>query len=179
MKIVGIDPGSTNLGVAILTIDKKFNIIDIKAYNIFAKDIYNRHLNIEQGYNDLRAGSRMRLIMEGILELLSDDMAFVSIEASFYNAFRPAAYAVLLAQMTMITDALTIQYPYTDVYKHPPGVIKKAIKVKSHKGKDPVTDAIRALGLEKLLSNAKSLDDLSEHAVDAIGIAYTGYLSHI
>ena len=178
MKIVGIDPGSTNLGIAILGLDKDFKIETIHAYNISAKEEYDKRFNHRQAYGDLRAGSRMALIMDAMMPHFSEDMVYVSIEAGFYNAFRPAAYAVLLAQMKVITSRLDCIYPYVSKGSYPPGVIKKKIGVKNHKGKDPVLDAIKALGFEKYLQN-DTLDNLSEHAVDAIGIAYTGYLDHI
>ena len=178
MKLIGIDPGSTDLGLAILELDEAFKIKAIRAYNINAKEEYSKRFNPHTAYGDLRAGSRMRLIMDVIETHLSDDMVFVAVEAGFYNAFRPAAYAVLLAQMKMILLSLKQFYPTVSIGQYPPGVIKKKIGVTSHKGKDPVLEAIVALGLDRYLVN-DTIENLSEHAVDAIGIAYTGYLEHI
>ena len=173
MILYGIDPGSHFMGLAKMVLNDKPEVEYVEALTISAKDEFDKGFYPNISFNDVTLEFRLALIDKAMVEHISEDANAIAIESSFYNSFRPAAFAVLLTQMATIDSSLREYFPHVDVFKFPPGTIKKAISVKKFKGKDPVTDAIKALELDKLLVRSAHIDELSEHAIDAIGIAYT------
>ena len=96
--LLGIDPGSSTLGVAILEINSiTFSIVATTAYTIEATklELFNTlDLRLPERERRLRAISKaISLCLEDYKPLT------LAIESPFFNSRKPSAYAVLIETM--------------------------------------------------------------------------------
>ena len=167
-NIMGIDPGSRNVGIAIYTIETAiindsitFDISNINTYNI-AVDVED-----DRGIHDvlLDRTSRISKIIKCLYKMYNP--AMVGIETSFVNLSRMSAVIPLSRAIQTIETALYYVDKYVKVINMTPGVIKKAFNSKQV-GKDAVLVALKNKpDLYKKVSNK-----VSDHEVDGIAIAY-------
>ena len=179
--LLGIDPGSSTLGVAILELDSiTFSIVATTAYTIEATklELFNTlDLRLPERERRLRAISKaISLCLEDYKPLT------LAIESPFFNSRKPSAYAVLIETMYVLKQtarAYDLNLPIIEV---DPPTAKKAIGVRRLKAKerrrlklttkDLVREALLPLTALKLTSDIDSLD---EHSLDAIAVAYSSY----
>ena len=179
--LLGIDPGSSTLGVAILEINSiTFSIVATTAYTIEATklELFNTlDLRLPERERRLRAISKaISLCLEDYKPLT------LAIESPFFNSRKPSAYAVLIETMYVLKQtarAYDLNLPIIEV---DPPTAKKAIGVRRLKAKerrrlklttkDLVREALIPLTALKLTSDIDSLD---EHSLDAIAVAYSSY----
>ena len=179
--LLGIDPGSSTLGVAILEINSiTFSLVSTTAYTIEATklELFNTlDLRLPERERRLRAISKaISLCLEDYKPLT------LAIESPFFNSRKPSAYAVLIETMYVLKQtarAYDLNLPIIEV---DPPTAKKAIGVRRLKAKerrrlklttkDLVREALLPLTALKLTSDIDSLD---EHSLDAIAVAYSSY----
>ena len=179
--LLGIDPGSSTLGVAILEINSiTFSLVATTAYTIEATKLELFDML------DLRLPERerrLRAISKAISLCLEDYKPLtLAIESPFFNSRKPSAYAVLIETMYVLKQtarAYDLNLPIIEV---DPPTAKKAIGVRRLKAKerrrlklttkDLVREALLPLTALKLTSDIDSLD---EHSLDAIAVAYSSY----
>ena len=179
--LLGIDPGSSTLGVAILEINSiTFSLVATTAYTIEATklELFDRlDLRLPERERRLRAISKaISLCLEDYKPLT------LAIESPFFNSRKPSAYAVLIETMYVLKQtarAYDLNLPIIEV---DPPTAKKAIGVRRLKAKerrrlklttkDLVREALLPLTALKLTSDINSLD---EHSLDAIAVAYSSY----
>ena len=179
--LLGIDPGSSSLGLAILELDSTtFSIVTTTAYTIEATklELFNTlDLRLPERERRLRAISKaVSLCLEDYKPLT------LAIESPFFNSRKPSAYAVLIETMYVLKQtarAYDLNLPIIEV---DPPTAKKAIGVRRLKAKerrrlklttkDLVREALLPLTALKLASDIDSLD---EHSLDAIAVVYSSY----
>lgn len=164
--IMGIDPGSRNLGIAIFYIN--FNTLEI--LEIIPIPI---SLNKYFSYSSNKSGLTNRLFclrkeFKDILEAYNP--VAISIESGFINPRMPGAVIPLASAITIMSSVI-MQYDFdVSIIDYPPSIIKKAVGANPIGNKSPV---FNALSKNKEISNIVNLDLLTEHCVDSIAIAYT------
>lgn len=179
--LLGIDPGSSSLGLAILELDSTtFSIVATTAYTIEATklELFNTlDLRLPERERRLRAISKaVGLCLEAYRPLT------LAIESPFFNSRKPSAYAVLIETMYVLKQtarAYDLNLPIIEV---DPPTAKKAIGVRRLKAKerrrlklttkDLVREALLPLTALKL---TESIDSLDEHSLDAIAVVYSSY----
>ena len=179
--LLGIDPGSSSLGLAILELDSTtFSIVTTTAYTIEATklELFNTlDLRLPERERRLRAISKaVSLCLEDYKPLT------LAIESPFFNSRKPSAYAVLIETMYVLKQtarAYDLNLPIIEV---DPPTAKKAIGVRRLKAKerrrlklttkDLVREALLPLTALKL---TESIDSLDEHSLDAIAVVYSSY----
>lgn len=169
--LVGIDPGSTNLGVAVLTIDlETLAIVSTYAFTVHAdKSPYYEWMS---EYHPDRV-QRIRALEEILYQtFLRYQPLQVWSESPFYNRFRPNAYGVLVEVLECIRRAVFQYHPTLPLMTIDPPSVKKALGASSKAKKDAVALALSEMTALKLTVPLAQLD---EHAVDAIGVVYGGY----
>lgn len=174
-RIIGIDPGTETLGVCIMDIDvRDFSIIQTEAFTLigsqsvyFDKETANQHSH---------RTARLEAHRQNLFELFNKTTpSLVAIEAPFYNPRRPNAFAPLVETLLCVKEAL-MKYDWHATLCHlDPPRIKKAIGAKGNAGKDDVK-----LALSKMLHAVKldkdAFEELDEHSIDAVCVAYAHYL---
>ena len=162
-KIIGIDPGSTTAGIATLEINKNFDIISIKTECIDAakvKTTFSRNNNLE--YRLKYMSDRLNILLSG------DDIEAISIEMPFANPRRMGA-VIPLARLLGIIMNISLSYsPYRLIHKISPSEVKNSVGAKGNADKDGVLEAI--LKIDEI-TNHIDLNMITEHEVDAIGVA--------
>ena len=174
IKIIGIDPASTHIGVAIFYLDP----ITLKIY-----DIETIHLNvtrpvIENTYNEgiLYRLKELREEIGNILEIYKPFL--VSIESPYINRMTsPSAVIPLARALETIKESIIDYDPNLTIIGVTPSEGKNAIGAKGGAKKDGVLEAMKKHSvINKLFTG---MDTVTDHEIDAIAIGYYGYLKLI
>ena len=179
--ILGIDPGSTTLGIAILYLAKDTLVITrTEAFTLDATRLSDFKL-LDDRYPDRER--RLIALGKSINKVLdSYQPCLVGIEAPFFNRRKPSAYAVLVETLYRLRLSL-YQYDLNlPILEIDPPTAKRAIGVRRLKAKErrrlklTTKDLVReALEPIKALNVSTELDLLDEHSLDAIAVAYSAY----
>lgn len=174
-RIVGIDPGSTTLGFSIIEYDARtYEIIRTYAHTFNAGKMILNDLDI------LNHSERYARIYE-LMDVIYDEFVilhptFVICESPFMAMRRPQAYGALVEVVFAIRSALRKYDPTMQLDLIDPPRAKNAVGAAGNAKKEQVQAALRkilpALHYDARLSG-KSFDDLDEHSVDGIAIAYS------
>lgn len=177
-RVMSIDPGLNFTGVGIQDVDVATSIISA----IQAFTLVNQRLEDCTGLDPESVSERtikLWKLRDAIVTVLHRyKPIFVVCEAPFYDHRRPMAFGALLEVVNAIQMAVLIYNSNIRFVLLPPLVVKKfvgaqTIKNDTEKGKLEVKRAISAIpAIMNVLQN--DIDTLSEHAIDAIAIGYTG-----
>lgn len=181
LTITGIDPGTTNMGYAWIEFDPRtFKITrcgahTLNAYTSFKQSLYHP---VER-QTDLTPTQRIDCLTKSLMRHLKErEGVFVTaIENPFFSRRKPTAFGPLLAQVDHIKSEISQALPDILLIGYSPMTIKSASGAKSMKGKEPMTVAL--LSNPELMANiVNHFDSLTEHAIDALGCAFT-YLQQL
>ena len=176
-KVIGIDPGLNNTGIAIFNIETIHNtIVSIEAFTIITDKLYNNTTLDEELYSERMV--KLYKLKSNIIDIIKHfKPQTVVCESPFYNRFRPMAYGALLETISIIHSAIIEVDPYILFRTIEPLLIKKIIGAGSTKGKPDVKLAIQKTPLiTNVLLN--DIDTLDEHSLDSIAVAYS-FLNNI
>ena len=169
-NIMGIDPGSRNVGVTIFGLNIQhtnnsifLDIDKITTFNIAVEE--ERDIGIHDGLLD-RTNKIARLIKS--IYLLYEPL-MVGMESSFINISRMAAVIPLSRSIHAIEHIIYSTDRYAKILSMPPGVIKKVFKSKQI-GKDAVLEALKN---KPHLVKKVEMSRMTDHEVDSVAIAYT------
>ena len=172
--LIGIDPGSSHMGIAIFYIDPTtYEIIRTISFSVDAKGTiyYNRPLADTLGERYARIDSMVKALEE-ILEEYKPFM--VACETPYFNRFTPGAFSVLTETCFEIRKTVyryLTQCPFLGVK---PVLAKKAVKASGHAKKDVMYTKVSEM--KDTLRFHGDLSILDEHAIDALAIGYYAYL---
>lgn len=164
--IMGIDPGSRNLGIAIFYIN---------SYTLDIEEIIPIPISLNKYFiyssNKSSLTNRLHYLRQEFKEILEAyNPVAISIESGFINPRMPGAVIPLASAITIMSSVI-MQYDMDiSIIDYPPSIIKKAVGANPLGNKSPV---FNALSKNKEISNIVNLDLLTEHCVDSIAIAYT------
>lgn len=186
-RVIGIDPGSNTLGVAVLDIDlmsQTETLVDARTFDA-SKGLREYH-NMLRVYGEL--ATRVQSHEDTLVGYFSFYRPHAIIcESPFLGRF-PAAFKALLACMFSIQRAVIRYDRFMPLHMADPMSVKAAVGVTSkgipkgprQKGrkrgrtnaelaKDKVRDAV--LGLDMINASGLDLTLLDEHSIDAIAVA--------
>lgn len=176
-RIVGVDPGTECLGFAAIDYDlETLSIIRREAMTFKSQYLAKDEIIVEtHGDRIARIYAQKANLTYHLANYLPE---VVCCEAPFYNRLRPNAYAPLVETVFAIQQAVVEYDPQLPFYKYPPLTVKKvlgAIKYqKLMKSKDAIKKAAEDVSE---LSGGGFLEELDEHSIDALCVAYTYLLS--
>lgn len=171
-RIMGIDPGLNNLGIALFDIDySNRTIVRIEAFTLV-----NDKLKDESGLDlDTHAERTIKLmkLRNTLLNIVSANKPYmVACESPFYNRFRPTAYAALVEVIRLIHMTIIEHNGNTVFQTVEPLLVKKHIGAGMQTGKLDVKKAV-SLKPELMSVLVNDLNSLDEHSIDAIAVGYT------
>lgn len=175
-EVVGIDPGSESLGLAIISFDiETFKIVSTQAKTFTASKMFN-----EDSWGAELHGNRVWRIKH-LQQTLTDifnyvDPVFIVCESPFYNPRRPNAYGVLVEVLTAVRNSVMEHDSWKSLYLIDPPTIKKAVGAAGNADKFKMQEMVCAMDN---LNPIPGLDisKLDEHSIDAIAVAYCKYKS--
>lgn len=172
--IVGIDPGSENLGFATIEFDfATYEIVATKAITYVGSKLMSKNTWLTEHHGE-RVG-RIACLKEIVIERLQElDPILVVCESPFYNPRRPGAYGVLVEVMLALKEATREYDPWRVLNMIDPPTVKKSVGAKGNAGKEDVLQAVLNLPGLNYQGNVP-LSDLDEHSIDAIAVAYSKY----
>ncbi len=169
LRVLGIDPGTTTMGIAVLDWDLESPVIDVAtAFTLVAND---RQMGY-QSTADLHGSrvARLQLQADLVRGLLYDFRPHVVIaEAPFMGRFAQS-FSALVECVQTIRGVLFEYDPHMPFNLIDPPSVKKAVGVAKGKMSDK-EDVRRALSEQPDLRWHVNLSDLDEHSVDAVAIA--------
>lgn len=173
--VVGIDPGSTFLGLSTIY----FDVSSLEITQIHSKTLYGSRYIQNEKINDSFGGTQSMLI--GHRKYLWNHFNLVSplgvfCESPFYNSRMPAAFGSLIKTLEYIKNACILHDPYMKFATVDPPTAKKAIGASG--GSRDKADMIKALEKMPFYKNI-IFEEVTEHAVDSVAIGYWGYKNFI
>lgn len=174
-KVLAIDPGLNNSGIAILTIQvNPPKIISISATTLKAERLIDDCSLDDEDYIE-QIHKRYRMC-EGLrTHLKAHDPCHVVSESPFFDRRKPGSFIVLAEVLVSLLDTVVEYNPLIQTSKVEPLLVKKILGVAGQKGKEVVREAMEKVeAITDVLQDP--LDTLDEHAVDAIGVGYTWFL---
>lgn len=178
-NVLGIDPGSAHLGVAVYTLDLKTKeIVSVNAFTIDA--LKSKYFNKQEVKLFGEKIVRIRSMVSEMQEVLHEYRpGLVVFESPFFNRFTPSAYGALKELLIALKLSL-LDYnqsiPMADV--DPPSA-KKAIGAKGNAKKEDMTDALKLHVKKQGIPLLVEIDDLDEHSIDACAIGYWALMNII
>lgn len=173
--IVGIDPGSDTLGLAIIT----FRIPTLELVSIEAQTFIGRKMFDDEGWQSNVMGERYARIQAhkvNLIQLFTDIKPInVACEGPFFSQKRPSAFGSLMEVLSMIREAVAIFDPWRKLYVIDPPTVKKSVGAPGNAMKEVVREKVIAL-LKPYYIGQVGIEFLDEHSIDAIAVAYCRYV---
>lgn len=172
--IVGIDPGSKTLGLSLLLFDiRTLEIVSSQAYTIRADKLANG--SWESEFHGDRLG-RINAIKNKLLEVFRHAQPYlIATESPFYSFKHPNAYGVLMEVIGAIRQAAIEYDMFTGVYEIDPPTVKNAVGAKGNAKKEEVRERILKMSDQLHFRGPVPIDQLDEHSLDALAVAYSRY----
>ena len=172
--IVGIDPGSTNMGVSVITI----NLVTLKIVSSIAWTINGAKLSDDESWIAQLHGdrySRIKALEETLLQIFNYYQPIaICAESAFINGRFPAAVMALVEVMGAIRSAVTRYDVWKVVNLVPPSSAKTAVSAGGAANKDTMKEKVMQV-TELNYSGTVPLELLDEHSIDSLAIGYYMY----
>lgn len=171
-RIMGIDPGSNDLGVAIIEVNPEtFDARVVYATTLYLKKLLSLYEQTHEVHGEKIAKLfACEMAMKKLYSTWQPDMVVCE---SPYMGLYAQAYAALVECVSAIRRSLWEYDPSMPLLTLDPATIKTYMGVSGKSGdKDKIHNAL--CGLTQL-TQAIELDELDEHAHDAIAVAYAKY----
>lgn len=169
--VIGIDPGSETLGLAII----EFDVATLKIVNTQARTFVGTKMVDLDNWNGIIHGDRLGRIQAHKRNLLSVfrnvNPIQVCCESPFYSQRRPSAFGVLMEVLTAIRDAVLEYDSWKILFVIDPPTVKKAVGASGNAKKEVVREKVIELKELNYLGDTP-IEDLDEHSIDAIAVAY-------
>lgn len=168
ISIVGLDPGSDNLGVCIMRVD----VFTQKIFSTEAFTLRGSQLPGSEWMASLHNDrfKRIQSLKTNLILLFRQIQPLcIAVESPFFNHFRPQAYGVLMEVLNAIREAVCEYDVWQAPYLIDPSSVKNAVGCLGNANKDAVRAAILNLQDIGAMQNLQTLD---EHSLDAIAVAY-------
>lgn len=168
--IISIDPGTTNIGIAIIIFNPyDFKIISIEAFTIKADKLPSAEwLGDLHGERVKRLHSLKKMLDKIFKENKPNSIAC---ESPYINMRQPAAYGALVEAVCTIRNSVIEYDSYMGLNFIEPSNVKKSVNAGWISDKNAVRDAL--LKIDELTSViTPSVLLLDEHSIDAVCVGY-------
>lgn len=173
-RIVGIDPGTNTLGVALLSYDlvNQSLLVD-EALTFTADTMIHRYPNIIDAQGERYA--RIHAHRENLKQYFQTHQPHaIASEAPYFRRL-VQAFASLTECVYAIRMAAYDYDQFRPLHTIDPATVKKSVGVSGKSGdKEEMRKAILRLGI-LTTAQEETLHLLDEHAIDAIAVAYTHF----
>ena len=177
-SIVGIDPGSETLGLSIIN----FDIDSFKIESTYAQTFIGSKMFDADNWLSVIHSPRVARInshKENLVKIFNSvNPLVIACESSFYNPRRPNAYAVLIEVLTAVREAVMEYDIWKPLYLIDPPTVKKSVGAPGNADKVKMLECVCNL-TQLNYSGDVPIQELDEHSIDAIAVAYCKYVNLI
>lgn len=172
IRILGMDPGTVNMGFSYIDYDLASNqIIRSDLWSIKTEKLIRNDDDSAFIY-----GERFIRIQK-LKDYILDDLTiytpnFVFCETPFFNILRPSAFQPLAEVLFAIKTACYEYNPLLEWKGVEPKLVKASIGATGKADKDKVKDCMKIL--QPSFNCLSLIEHSDEHAIDALAVAYTG-----
>lgn len=171
--VLGIDPGSQFLGVAVIEYDITTGAIISSSSQTFQAD----KLEHKAKWVITLHGDRIARILahkRNLIEVFNEYQPVrIACESPFYNPRRPNAYGALMEVLSAIRMAVIEWSQWVGLDLIDPPTVKKAIGAGGAAKKEEMM--VKMLLKSDELKHSKEISSLDEHSIDALAVAYHCY----
>lgn len=169
--ILGIDPGSNDLGLCFT----KVEIETGRILNMFTYSLDVNSLTMGDYYYDGDPRLTKLLALEQYMTKVFTEVNpnALAMEAPFFNRFSPVAYGVLTEIVSLIKMVAAKTNPMINIMIIEPLLVKKYVKSNYKEGKEGIKKAVEGNPLLSVFLSPTA----TEHEIDAMAIAYSFYLN--
>lgn len=177
--IAGVDPGTETLGVGVLFVDLVTWKIQASMAQTFRGSKMAGKANwIAEVHGDRAA--RIASHEDNLLQLFCEiEPLEIACESPFFNRAHPQAYGALVEILSAVRRAVMRYDSWKPLHLIDPPSVKNAVGVKGNKGgpegKALMQRAVLALDYELNYTGQVPMDQLDEHSIDALAVAYCHY----
>jgi len=177
IRIVGIDPGSINLGFASVVYDiKEKKIKHAKAWSIKSDKIIGDDRIAENQHSERFL--RIQAQKKNLLRLLKFyNPSVVCCETPFFNMLRPSAFAPLVEILFSIRETCFYYNPTIPFIGVEPKLVKRTFGAGANADKNAMKNRIIEIKDEFYME--QDMDKLDEHSIDALAIVFTYINIHL
>jgi Holliday junction resolvasome RuvABC endonuclease subunit len=174
VNIVGIDPGTTHLGISVLMVDiVTAKIIRSTAFTLNGSKLLGSDSWISQIHSD-RFGRILELEKSIVNVFKYYKPVIVCAESPFFGLRHPNAFAALTEVLDAIRRAVLTYDVWLQLHLAPPSSVKNAVSAGGAATKTTMKEKI--LNLTELNYNGDvPLHLLDEHSIDALAIGFYMY----
>ena len=176
MRIIGVDPGTNTLGVAVIDLDLQTGqrtLIDARTFDVTKNQKDYHNLFAVHGDSE----GRLQMLEDALVNYFNWFQPHVVIsESPFLRARLATAFRALTLCLSRIRQALIRHDRFKPLHLSDPMTVKAAVgvhsKVSKNKdalGKDKVKEAVMMQDI--LNPGGIDLSELDEHSIDAIAVA--------
>lgn len=167
LRVVGVDPGTVNMGIASLEADCCSNqLIVADAFTVIAKDTDPAYRTMGE-LHGARVGRLMNL-SDRLLCFLREYQPHAVVVESNYMGASVDSFRSLVESVCMVRNAVYQYNPLIPLHTVDPRTVKQLAGLK---GRNPDKEAVReALRHRPDLKWKVDIDELDEHSIDAIPI---------
>lgn len=179
-RVLGIDPGSRNLGYStvdiLLNYEKLYDhlLVDVEVMgSLLVDQIVRRYEDRWFGYTERhRRLKSCGIFVHSLCRQFSPDM--VVIEDAYLNRRQPTSYRSLSEGIVYLEDAIRAYDDTLPMMIVEPSVAKRAVGAKMTKTCDKKLIVREAIKNNKSILLPPDFDDMTEHAVDSLALGFTG-----
>lgn len=168
--IIGLDPGTVNLGVAVLTFDiNTFTALSIDATTFNGEKLPGSDTDARIHGDRYR---RVRAHRDNLVRIFDrTHPVFIGSESPFYNSKRPNAFEALVEVLGAIRDAVREYSRWRPLLLVDPPTVKRAVGAKGGADKDAIRKAL-AENPEIMAALVRPLEEMDEHSIDGTAVAW-------
>lgn len=173
-NIVGIDPGTTHLGVSIITVS--FEELSIVCSDAFTVDASKNVVQSWNGYVHNERFARIEYICKQLMQVLKDTRPLiVCAESPFFGMRHPGAYQALTELLTQIRLTVYNYDNWRELQLVPPSNVKQAVGQKGNVDKHAMKTALLSMCNVLKFHSFEKMNGLDEHSIDALAVGYYAY----
>lgn len=174
VSLIGIDPGSTHLGISIMRVDPtNWTIINTRAKTIHAQKLIDLNSDLVIYHGEKIA--RIRQLNQKLSTLFAFERPIaVASESPFYSQRRPSAFGVLTEVIDSVREAVyqyNVSMPLTLI---DPPTVKKAVGAPGNADKEVVKRFVKQSPLLNYVGDTP-LELLDEHSIDSIAVNFAQF----
>ena len=176
-KLIGMDPGLMRFGLSVIEVD----CYSRKIISFYSTTFYGNKLKGNKYVEEIH-GERLCILRTLLNELEKEfnqhSALAYAIESPFYSMSSPSAFGSLNEIVSLVKQLIINQDDSKTLSLIDPPTVKKNVGAKGNADKLVVQEQVIKLFKEVPSLSLVSIENLDEHSIDSLAVAYSLYLNY-